>query len=490
MRTLLALIVATVGFVSSVYAETITPRDLPHIIYLLADDLGFGDPGCYNADSKIPTPNIDRLAKQGMRFTDVHSPSAVCTPTRYGILTGRYCWRTRLSRGVLNGYDRLLVETDRLTLPKMLAKAGYETAGVGKWHLGLSDSTPVDYAKPLRPGPLDVGFGSYFGIPASLDMDPYLVFDGERAVGALADKTPDSKSQRAGGAGFWRGGLMTPGFRHADVMPKLTQRAVQIIERHGADASSKSHPLFLYFALSAPHDPWAATAPFAGKSKAGPRGDAVMQVDAALGEILDALDRAEMADDALVIFTSDNGGHWTQADADRWGGHHANGTWRGQKADIYEAGHRIPLVARWPGKIKPETVNDQTVCLVDTMATCAAIAGVKLPKNAGEDSFDFSPIFFGKPAPRGPLVLHSGHGLFALRDGDWKFVDGLGSGGFTQPADEKPKPGGSTGQLYNLRDDPGEQKNLFLEKPEIIARMKSTLEQIKRDGGIIPPSPG
>jgi arylsulfatase A-like enzyme len=457
----------------------------PHVIFVLADDLGYGDPGCYNADSKVPTPAIDRLAREGIRFTDAHTPSAVCTPTRYGILTGRYCWRTRLTQGVLQGYSPLLVETDRLTLPKLLAKRGYVTAGIGKWHLGLGNAKRVDYAKPLRPGPLDVVFDSYYGIPASLDMDPYLMFDGEHAVGEVTSDMPPGKSQRQGGNGFWRGGLSVHGFRHVDVMPETTVRAVELINARATAQDGK--PLFLYFALSAPHDPWVPTAEFAGKSPAGPRGDAVAQVDAALGEILTALERSHIADDTLVIFTSDNGAHWTDADAKRWGGHRANANWRGQKADIHEAGHRVPFVARWPGHIKPNTTSDQTISLVDMLATLGAAAGEEqLPPDAGEDSYDVLPAMLGsapddKPV-RGPLVLHSGHGMFAVRDGDWKFIDGLGSGGFTQPVVEKPTPGGPAGQLYDLKNDPAETKNLYAEKPDVVARMKTLLENYKADG--------
>jgi arylsulfatase A-like enzyme len=460
---------------------------LPHILFVLADDLGYGDPRCYNADSRITTPHMDRLAGEGIRFTDAHSPSGVCTPTRYGILTGRYCWRTRLTRGVTHGYDRLLVETDRLTVPKFLARHGYATAAVGKWHLGLGAADPTDYSKPLKPGPLDVGFGSFYGIPASLDMEPYLFVEDDRAVGALTGHTPAGKSQRQGGGGFWRAGPIAEGFRHEDVMPAVTARAAKVIEAHAA--ARRDQPLFLYVALPTPHDPWLPTSEFAGKSPAGPRGDAVMQTDGSLGEVLAALERAKMADDTLVIFTSDNGGHWTDADARRWAGHRANGPWRGQKSDIHEAGHRVPLIARWPRRIRPGSSSDQTVCLVDLLATCAVIVGDgvgKLPADAAEDSYDILPALLGraeagKPV-RGPLVLHSGNGLFALRDGDWKFVDGLGSGGFTPPRNVRPKGGEPAGQLYNLRDDPAEQKNVYAENPQIVARMKALLERYKREG--------
>ena len=482
MRLLWA--VALVGTLLSGTCEAAPGRDLPNIVFVLADDLGYGDPQCYNAGSRIPTPHIDRLAREGMRFTDAHSPSAVCTPTRYGILTGRYCWRTSRKSGVTNGYDPLLVETDRLTVPKLLTRHGYTTAALGKWHLGLGDAKPTDYTKPLRPGPLQVGFDSFYGIPASLDMDPYLLVEGDRATGALTEQMPAGESQRQDGEGFWRAGLATPGFKHEQVMPAITGRAVKIIEDHAA--SKREEPLFVYLALSAPHDPWVATREFAGKSGVGPRGDAVMQTDWALGQVLAALERSKLADDTLVIFTSDNGAHWgSAADEDRWGIHRANGPWRGQKSDIHEAGHRVPLVARWPGRVKAGTTSDQTVCLVDLLATCAAITGETLPDDAGEDSYSLLPALLDpaetKPV-RGPLLLHSSNGLFALRDGDWKFIDGLGSGGFTPPKNPPPEPGGPTGQLYNLREDPAEQTNLYLEHPEIVTRMHALLDKFKRDG--------
>jgi arylsulfatase A-like enzyme len=454
----------------------------PNILFLLADDLGSGDLGCYNRASKIPTPNIDRLAAQGIRLTDAHTPSAVCTPTRYGILTGRYCWRTRLKQGVLWGYNPLLIEQGRLTVPALLRKQGYATYGIGKWHLGLGDARRTDYAKPLRPGPLTVGFESYFGIPASLDMPPYLYFRGDRPVEAATRMIEASKSRREGGAGFWRAGPIAPGFRHEDVLPRLAKEAVAVLERHARQTPDK--PFFLYLALTAPHTPWLPTSAFHGKSKAGPYGDFTVQVDAVVGQVAETLRKLKMEENTLLIFTSDNGAHWTPADIKRYG-HSASNHRRGQKADAWEGGHRVPLLARWPGKIKPGSTSDELVCLTDLLATCAELLGATLPGNAGEDSESLLPLLLGRKR-QGPtheaVVHHSGGGLFAIRQGDWKLIDGLGSGGFSAPHTEKPRPGGPRGQLYNLATDPAEKENVYNKEPQVVKRLTVLLKQYQEQG--------
>jgi arylsulfatase A-like enzyme len=461
-------------------AAPAAPPKAPNVVVILADDLGYGDPGCYNKDSKIPTPHIDRLAAQGMRFTDAHTPSAVCTPTRYGLLTGRYCWRTRLERGVLQGYDPLLIEPGRLTLPALFRKHGYSTAGVGKWHLGLGDATPTDYAKPLRPGPTTVGFERFFGIPASLDMPPYLYFENERPVEAATGTIAASKMRRHGGEGFWRAGPIAPSFKHGEVLPTLTKQALAYLDKQ----ARAEKPFFLYFALTAPHTPWMPTKEYRGKSKAGYYGDFVAQVDATVGQVLGALDRLKASEHTLVIFTSDNGAHWLPEDVRKYG-HRANGPWRGQKADVWEAGHRVPFVVRWPGKVKPGTTSAQTVCLTDVLATCAAVVGGRLPDSAGEDSYNLLPALLGERPDRPvreAVVHHSGGGMFAVRQGDWKLIEGLGSGGFTPPNREKPKPGGPAGQLYNLADDPGEQTNLYAKRPEVVKRLGELLGRYRKQG--------
>ncbi len=451
----------------------------PNIVFILADDLGIGDPGCYNPDSKIPTPNLDALARRGIRLLDAHSPSAVCTPTRYGILTGRYAWRTKLKQGVLQGYDPMLIEPGRLTWATFLQRLGYRTAGIGKWHLGLGGVRPTDYSKELRPGPVTAGFDFFFGIPSSLDFPPYVFVENDRVTALPTEKIAASKPQRDGGAGFWRAGAIAPGFRHEDVLPTLTQKAIAWLGQQ-----KKEQPFFLYFALSGPHTPWQPTAEFRGKSQAGPYGDFVVQVDAVVGQVVAALERLGLADDTLIVVTSDNGAWWTPEDIRRWG-HRANLRWRGQKADIWEAGHRIPFIAAWKGHIPAGSTGDETVCLIDMLATTAALLEQELPKNAAEDSYNILPILLGEKHGR-PIreatVYHSGSGLFGLRQGDWVLVEGLGSGGFTKPQKETPMPGGPKGQLYDLGRDPGEEHNLYLQEPDRVTAMQALLDRYRKEG--------
>jgi arylsulfatase A-like enzyme len=454
----------------------------PNIIVILADDLGCGDLGCYNKDSKIQTRNFDRVAAQGMRFTDAHSPSAVCTPTRYGILTGRYCWRTQLKQGVLQGYDPLLIEPGRMTLPSLLKKQGYATHGIGKWHLGLGEWKPTNFDHPLKPGPLSVGFDSFFGIPASLDMPPYVYVKNETLLEKPTGTIAESKMRRHGGGGFWRAGAIAPGFKHEEVLPKLTEQALEIIRHHATHSEKK--PLFLYFALTAPHTPWMPVKEYQGHSKAGWYGDFVMQTDAVVGQVMKALKMAGMEENTLLFVTSDNGAHWTSEDIKQFGHSASNGR-RGQKADIWEAGHRIPLLVRWPGKIKAGTVTEEPIGLNDLMATCADLVGEKLPANAAEDCESFLPLLQGvkrRAAIHEALVHHSGGGMFAIRQGDWKLIDGLGSGGFTPPNSVKPQPGGPKGQLYNLSKDPQEKENLYDKHSDVVKRLSELLEKYRKEG--------
>jgi arylsulfatase A len=454
-------------------------RRKPNVVVILADDLGYGDLQCYNKDSKIPTPNLDRLASQSLRFTDAHTPCAVCTPTRYGLLTGRYCWRTSLKKGVLNGYSPALIEPKRVTLASLLKQQGYVTAGFGKWHLGLGDHAKTDFGKPLRPGPLTVGFDSYFGIPASLDMPPYLFLDNEGVLEAPTESIADSAMRRKGGKGFWRGGAIAPHFKHVEVLPTLTERTVAFCQKQTADK-----PFFLYLALTGPHTPWMPTEEFRGKSKAGYYGDFTAQVDASVGRVLKALDEAKLADNTLLFFTSDNGAHWLPEDIEKWG-HRANGNLRGQKADLWEGGHRVPFMVRWPGHVAAGATSKELICLTDVLATVTEIVGDKLPDDAGEDSFSLLPVLRGDKRDRPireAIVHHSGDGTFAIRQGPWKLAMALGSHGFSAPHDIKPKPGEAKGQLYNLDDDPREQKNLWLEKPDIVERLTALLHKYQREG--------
>jgi arylsulfatase A len=461
----------------------------PNIVFILADDLGYGDPTCYNEQSKIPTPNMDRFAREGIRFADAHTGSAVCTPTRYGLQTGRYCWRSRLKSGVLNGYSEPLIETDRLTLAALLKRHGYSTGCAGKWHLGLGwvapDSTAkpkegnVDWRKPVTSGPQSAGYDYSYIIPASLDMDPYCWLENGRTVEPATAHTPGSKRRWDGGGGFWRAGPISPSFDFYQVLPTVVTKSMDFIKRQTVD-----RPFFFYAAFTAPHTPWMPTNEFRGKTKVDWYGDFVTEVDWAMGQIIKAVDDAGFGGNTLVIFTSDNGSHWPVAQIQQFG-HRANGPWRGQKSDIHEGGHRVPFICRWPGRIEPGTQSRQTMCLTDMLATFAAVVGDPLPADAGQDSYNLLPALLNpgldKPI-REATVHHSGNGMFAIRQGPWKLIQGLGSGGFTAPAQVKPKPGGPQGQLYNLQDDPGEQKNLWLEKPEIVERLTALLERYKQQG--------
>jgi len=449
-------------------------RDRPNIVFILADDLGYGDPTCYSRASRIPTPEMDRLAGQGIRFTDAHTPSAVCTPTRYGLLTGRYCWRSSLKQGVLNGYSEPLIETSRLTIASLLKRHGYSTGCVGKWHLGLGWVTKdagekpgagrIDWSRPVTYGPQSLGFDYSYIIPASLDMDPYCWLENGRLVEAPTGHTPGSERRWSGGGGYWRAGAIAPSFDFYAVLPTVTTKSVEFIKRQSGDT-----PFFLYVPLTAPHTPWMPTNEFRGKTEVDWYGDFVTEVDWAVGQIVKAVDDAGFKGNTLVIFTSDNGSHWP-ADQIAKFNHRANGPWRGQKSDIHEAGHRVPFICRWPGHIKPGTKSSQTICLTDMLRTFAAIIDHPLSPKASPDSYDILPALLDsnlKEPVRDFTIHHSGDGMFAIRGGPWKLIQGLGSGGFTAPRRVIPKPSEPEGQLYNLDEDPGEQRNLWAEQPYI-----------------------
>ena len=460
------------------------PKTKPNLVYILADDLGLGDPGCYNPDSKIPTPAMDRLARDGMQFSDAHTPASVCTPTRYGVLTGRYSWRTRLKKWVLRGDDPALIEPGRLTIASMLKQHGYKTAAIGKWHLGFQSPNPkdkkkrkIDWSKPLKPGPVTVGFDTFFGIATSASP-PFAFLEDDHLVGKLTGQAERTEYRRKGGTGFHQAGPIVPGFKHEDALPMFGEKAVEFIESQTPD-----QPFFLYLALNAPHTPWVPKQEFQGRSKAGYYGDYVVAADAVVKQVLDAIDRKKLAENTIVILTSDNGSHWLPSDIEKWK-HNANLDCRGQKADIHEGGHRVPFIVRWPGHVRKNSTSDALICLTDLTATMAHIVGHDLPENAAEDSFDITPVLLEEKGAKGrdTIVHHSGDGMFSIRQGNWKLIEGLGSGGFTQPRTIEPKPGGPQGQLYNLAKDPAEKVNLYQKHPEIVARLHKLLQQYKKTG--------
>jgi arylsulfatase A len=455
----------------------------PNMVYILADDLGYGDVHCLNPErGKIPTPNLDQLAAQGIRFTDAHSGSAVCTPTRYGILTGRYAWRSRLQSGVLLGFDPPLIARERMTVPGLLKQHGYQTACIGKWHLGLSfaatGSQTNDLTQPIQDGPTTRGFDYYFGISASLDMPPFAFIENDRFT-----ETPSVEKE------WLRRGPAAPGFEAVGVLPTLTRKAVEYLDGRAAE----NKPFFLYLALTSPHTPILPTRNWVGKSGLNAYGDFVMQTDWSVGEVLQALETNGLAGNTLVIFTSDNGCSPAAnvGELERKG-HYPSYVFRGYKADIWDGGHHIPFLARWPGHIQAGSVSDQLTCLTDLMATCADILGIKLPDDAGEDSVSILPALLGRDA--GPLreaaMHHSISGSFALRQGKWKLELCPDSGGWSAP-----KPGSTEAkklppiQLYNMAEDISERANTQKDHPEVVASLTKLVEKYVAEGRSTPGRP-
>ena len=473
----------------------------PNILFVLCDDLGYGDVRCLNPNGKIATPNMDRLAREGMIFTDAHTSSAVCTPTRYGLMTGRYNWRSRLQTHVLGGLSPRLIEQDRMTVASMLKARGYHTACVGKWHLGMdwaridgkqitelgiepvSQNRNVDYSQPIKNGPNSVGFDEYFGISGSLDMVPYTYIENDRVVALPTDDREFAMMFGRKGRNT-RLGPAAPGFDATNVLPDFTKRAISVIERQAADAK-QGKPFFLYLPFASPHTPVLPTAEWLGKSGLNPYADFVMQQDACLGQLLETLDRNGLTDNTLVVFTSDNGcSPEAKFDELLAKGHNPSHVFRGHKADIYEGGHRVPFLVRWPGRVKPGTTTEQLTCLTDFMATAADIVGSKLPENAAEDSISFLPTLLGQgdTPSRTTLVSHSINGSFAIRDGLWKLCLCPGSGGWSAPRPGQKAADLPPVQLFNLRDDIGEKTNLHDQHPEVVERLTVLLNKYVADG--------
>jgi len=468
----------------------------PNIVFILADDLGHGDVACQNPRSKIRTPNLDRLASQGMRFVDAHAPSALCTPTRYGILTGQYCWRSRLKFGVLNMWDEPLIPEERLTVAGMLRNSGYRTACFGKWHLGLAwpfmgpvrdgfDTTVlplgIDWTKRIAGGPVDRGFDYYFGVNIP-NQPPYAFIENDHVVG-----TPNTQFGTVTGLqGHWAG----PGVAQWDwtqLLPSITSNAVTWLQNSAA--ASPARPFFLYLPLPGPHQPVVPNSDFLGKSQAGLYGDYVEEMDWAVGRILDSLEQSGVATNTLVIFTSDNGpdefAYSRLHDFD----HSSMGDLRGIKNDIWEGGHRVPFLARWPGRIAAQSINQQTICLVDFMRTAADIVGTSLPSNAAEDSVSFLPALLGQTS-NGPLrqslILESGCGQFGIRSNNWMYIDsptGDGHNPELEPLWFKMNRGYPTvtnlvsALLYDLYLDSSQKTNLLPTRSADAAQLKAQLDQ-------------
>lgn len=464
-RTLLLLSVIFVP----VIAVAEPARQPPNIVVILADDMGYGDCSANNPDSRISTANIDRLAKEGVRFSDAHSGGSSCIPSRYALMTGRFAARASmsLSRGPLIGKERM-------TVPSLLREQGYSTAMVGKWHLGFDpflqdQKKPADYSKPLRGGPVDCGFDSFFGMHASLDLPPYFFIRNRHPVMPPTNEV-DASSSTGGPEGwnqiqgaFWRAGKISPDLQFDQVTPRFFDEATSIIQKHAA--GSQDRPLFLYLALPSPHTPWLPLKEFRGRSGAGMYGDFVLQVDAGVGRVLETLKSAGIDQDTLVIFSSDNGPVWYKKDVDRFG-HDAVGGLRGMKFSSWEGGHRMPFLARWPRRVAPGRVCEQTIVFSDLFATLAELVESKeQSEDTAEDSVSFLPWLLNpdRPPAKRPPIIHDG---WTIRDGDWKLI---------LSRHKKGSAARGVSQLYNLKSDPAEQTNLIRQHADIAARLKEQL---------------
>lgn len=492
-----------VGYAADVISEK------PNIIVIYADDLGYGDVQCYNPErGKIPTPNIDRLAAQGMRFTDAHSSSGVCSPSRYTILTGRYHWRTSLQSGIVGVFGSPLIAPDRLTIGGLAKQAGYRTACIGKWHLGRDwpitpeqrkffhgagkkaqdDEAPVAteehqaawrevFTKPIAGGPTTRGFDSYFGTDVP-NWPPYCFIENDRTVGIPSEFLPTRlfKNNQASTQG-----PALKDWKLEPILPALGDHACVYIE----ESAKSGEPFLLYMPLTSPHTPLAVNEPWRGKSGLNTYADFVMETDSVIGRVLDAIEKSGAASNTLVVLTSDNGcaPYVGAADLQKQG-HYPSGPLRGYKSDAWEGGHRMPFIVRWPGVVKPGSTCGQLVHQADLMATFADILGTKLSAGSGEDSFSLLPLFNGDDKPvRDNAVSCAVSGVPSIRSGEWKLILASGSGGWS---------GGDSGepvQLYNLVDDIGETKNLASAQPERVAVMKALLEKIIVDGRSTPGEP-
>ena len=499
----------SLGFEIWSFPADAAPALRPNILYVLCDDLGYGDVKCLNPAGKIATPQLDKLAAGGMVFTDMHSSSSVCTPTRYGIMTGRYNWRSKLQSGVLGGLSPRLIEPGRLTVAQLLKNHGYHTAAIGKWHLGMdwvkkegqtvaelniesaAQVNNVDYAQPFKNGPTSVGFDYYYGISASLDMVPYTYLENDR-VTKLPSVNKDFPLFLGREQGKCRLGPAAPDFEVEDVLPTLTAKAIDYVKSRAA-AAKAGQPFFLYLPLASPHTPVAPTKEWQGKSGLNFYADFVMQTDHALGQLFAELDRQGLADNTLVIVTSDNGCSPQANFPDLLAkGHNPSQEFRGHKADIFDGGHRIPFLLRWPVRVKAGTQSDQPLCLTDFMRTVADILGAPLPDTAAEDSVSFLPALLGtaKAPLREAVVHHSINGSFAIRQGNWKLALCRDSGGWSEPRPGAPKAAGlPTVQLFDLHRDRNEQTNLQAQHPEVVARLTKLLEKYVAAGRSTPGAP-
>ena len=467
----------------------------PNVVFVLADDLGIGDISPTNSECKIKTPHLQKMADEGITFMDAHSSSAVCTPTRYGVLTGRYNWRSRLARGVLSGTSNHLIPAGRATVGHLLQKAGYHTQMIGKWHLGWdwakADKSQkkwkdIDFTKPVKNGPDINGFTNYYGHCGSLDMPPYVWVDTGK-ITALPNRE-DGVTKSEDPYGWYRNGPISSDFYIDNVLPHLFEKSVAYIKKR----AKKKNPFFLYLPLPAPHTPIVPVPPYKDASKMNAYADFVMQVDGHMGELFTALKDAGVDQNTLVFFTSDNGcspeGNFAKL---KEFGHDPSAGYRGHKADIYEGGHRVPLIARWPKRIKGRQKTNALACLTDLYDTMRDIIGKKKIDQGGEDSFSLVPAFKGKSkTTRSTLISHSISGSFSIRQGDWKLCLSAGSGGWSAPKENEAKKHGLPPiQLFNLKRDKGERKNLQAKNKVKVKELIQVLDTLVKNGRSAPGKP-
>lgn len=473
-------------------ANTCFAADRPNVVLVMADDLGIGDITPTNSNCRIKTPNLQKLASEGLTFLDAHTPSSVCTPTRYGLLTGRYNWRSRLARGVLSGTSTHLIPADRPTLGHLMHKAGYHTAMFGKWHLGWDwarKGKEIDFTQPVKNGPNINGFDRYYAHCGSLDMPPYVWVDTGH-VTAQPDRV-EGVSRTDDRYGWYRKGPIGADFKVPEVLPHLFDMAMTSIEQHAA-AAKAGRPFFVYLALPAPHTPIVPIPSFKGSSGLNPYGDYVAQLDHHMGQLLATLKKLGLVQDTLVIFTSDNGcSPEANFDLLKSKGHDPSAGYRGHKADIYEGGHRVPLVVRWPGHIQGGRTTKAVACLTDIYSTLEEITGQRRMALGGEDGFSLLPVFNGaESSGRDTLISHSINGRFAIRQGPWKLCLCAGSGGWSLPRDKEALGQGLPPmQLFNLDEDPGEQTNLFSKYPDRVTALLQLLGEQVRNGRCTPGTP-
>ncbi|MFA6830911.1 MAG: arylsulfatase [Bacteroidaceae bacterium] len=463
----------------------------PNVIVILADDMGYGDINANNPEFKIPTPNLDKLVQEGVNFNDAHSNSAVSTPTRYGLLTGRYCFRSRLKSGVLSGYEDPLIEDSVSTIAQLVKQKNYQTACIGKWHLGLGwtkketslplteggnqldpqNTENVDYSASIKGTPVDYGFDYSYIIPASLDITPYVFIENDKATNLPMQKIKGINTERGL---FYRAGDAATGFIHENVLQTFIDKAKAFITN-----ADQKRPFLLYLPLNAPHTPWLPTEKYRGMSKVGIYGDYICMVDDMVGQIETVLNNLNIDDNTIVIFTSDNGSHWTLDDIEKFQ-HRANANRRGMKSDAYDGGHRIPFIVKWGNRLKGGESTDQLTCMTDIYATLADILDVKKGPRQGLDGESFLPYLLNpeKEKTEHAIIHHSISGQFAIRKGDWKLIDCYGSGGWS-PASSSNQIDKSKIQLYNMKKDILENTNVAAEYPEIVKELKSELEIIK-----------